>query len=365
MINAYTMMMGLILLLAVMLRGSKPQNRKYILLSCLIMFCILGLRDVTTIGNDSRSSYLANYGLMGTRDLGEMVKSYNFDDNSGFFVFMKLIHMWTKGNYQAFVIIISAFIMIAFANLIYRYSPNPIQSFCYYWGLLLYLFMFSAQKQAMAMSFILFAFDGVIQRKPLRFLLMVFLAVQFHYPSLVFLPAYWLFNLKPGKYMVVLYLLAIVLTYTFRDQILTFMMNGYREDGEIQQYSMEGETFLRTKSLIMLVIIAVGLILRRPDTDDKLYLLLMEFIAIAVLFQTFCAYNNIFERLADYYFQFSVVFIPMVFDRRIESRSMLPDRMDVIVKTFAPYAFSGFGIWRMASAVVGDAVHYLPYRFYF
>ena len=365
MVNAYTIMMALIVFLALLMHGSKERNWKYVFLSCLIMFCLLGLRDVTKIGNDSRTSYLSTYRSMANRNLPDILQNYDFQNNSAFYILMKLVHTWTGGDYQAFVAIISAFMMIAFANFIYRYSPNPLQSFCYYWGLLLFLFMFSAQKQAIAMSFLLLAFDAVVERKPLRFLLLVFLAVQFHYPSLVFLPAYWLFNLKPGKYLLFFYFLAIVLTYIFRDQILTFMMNGYQEDSESQQYSLAGETFLRTKSLIMLVIVLTGLMLRKPSTEDKLYLVLMEFVAIAVLFQTFCAYSNIFERLADYYFQFSVVLIPMIFDRNIYGRSLFSKRLEELIKTVAPYIFSAFGIWRFSDAIQGDAWHYLPFRFFF
>lgn len=365
MINAYTMMMGLIVLLGLVMRGNQPRNRKYIFLSCLIMFCILGLRDVTLIGNDSRTSYLSTYNWMVNRDLSNMINNYNFDDNSGFYVFMKLIHTWTGGNYQLFVIIVSAFMMICFANFIYRYSPDPLQSFCYYWGLLLYLFMFSAFKQAIAMSILLLAFDAVVKRKPILFLLLVFLAVQFHYPALIFLPAYWLFNLKPGKYLLILFFLLIILTYVFRDQLLTFMMNGYRNDGEIQEYSLEGETFLRTKSLIMLVIILTGIVVRKPTAGDKLYLILMEFLAVAMLLQTFCSYSNIFERLADYYFQFSVVFIPMVFDRKANAESQLSYDLDYLMKSYAPFIFSAYGIFRMSRTIVNDAAHFLPFRFFF
>ena len=364
MINAYTIMMAVILLLGLLMRGNRAGNWKYVWLSCLLMFCILGLRDISTIGNDSRTSYLWTFRGLANRDLSQILQEYSFENNSGFFVLMKLIHMLTDGDYQLFVIIISAFIMLVFAHFINRYSPDPMQSFCYYWGLLLYLFMFSAQKQALAMTFVLLAFDAILKRKLIRYLFFVFLAVQFHYPALVFLPAYWLPLMKPGKHLLLIYAAAILLTFVFRDQILTFMMNGY-EDDTGSTYSLGGATFFRTKSLIMLIIVLSAVVLRPPSAEDQLYLLLIEFTAIAVLFQTFCAFNNIFERLADYYFQFSVVLIPMVFDRNAETRSLLPARTDEVVKTVAPFLFSGFGIWRMADMILTDAAHFLPFRFYF
>ena len=143
------------------------------------------------------------------------------------------------------------------------------------------------------------------------------------------------------------------------------MMNAYEDETEEGIYSISGTRFLTNKAMIMLVIVVVAVALRRPTSEDRVYSILLEFSAIAIVFQTFCTYSNIFERLADYYFQYAVLLIPMVFERKTESHSILPERLDVCVKTYAPILFSGFGVWRFADAIQADAGHFLPFKFFF
>ena len=48
-LNIYMFMAAAILLLAVGMKGNVPQNKQYIIWSCLIMFVVYGLRDTWTV----------------------------------------------------------------------------------------------------------------------------------------------------------------------------------------------------------------------------------------------------------------------------------------------------------------------------
>ena len=364
MINEFTIMMALVLLLALLMRGNKAGNWKYIFFSCLLMFCLLGLRDVTKIGNDSRTSYLYSFYNASSRDIGSYFSSYSFEGNLGYRLLEKIMNTLTNRDYQLYIAIQAAFFMLVFYHFILRYSVSPVQSICYYWGLLLYLFMFSGLKQAMAMTTLLLAFDAIIDKKPIKFLILVFLASQFHFPAIIFLPAYWIAKLKPGRYFILLLLGLLLLTYIFRDQLLTVMMNAYEDETASGEYSIQGTRFFTNKAIIMFVIVIVALLVRQPDDRDRTYSIILELVSVSIVFQTFCTYSNIFERLADYYFQFSVLLIPMVFEHNVESKSLLPWRLDTIIKSIAPYLFSAYGVWRFASIVRYDD-HFVPFRFFF
>ena len=358
--NMYTGMMAAVLILAYFMRGDRPENKSYIWISCAAMFVVMGFRDALTIGNDSATSYLHGFQDMAELTWGELMTSLSDSNNPGLPVMMKLVHVCTDGDYQAFAILYVGFNMAVFGWFLSKYSVNPVQSIVYYCGLIFYTFMADILKQGVAMSLLLIAFDAIVERKPIRFSLMVWLAYLFHAPALVFAPAYLIAMMKPGR-MYLLFLAALLAcTYSFRDQILELMLDFY--DTTIYDYEMR---FLANKVIIMLVIVAAALVLRPPEEEDRVYGILLQFMGISIVIQTFASYNNTFERLANYYFQFAVAFIPMVFQVDTRRTPLLDAKTEAMAKQFAPWAFCAFGVWRFARYITANAWIWLPYRFFF
>jgi hypothetical protein len=354
--NMYVGMMAAVLALAYVMRGDKPENKDYIWLSCLLMFALCGLRDVYSIGIDSATSYVSIFRRLGETDWADIPQG----NNMGFTYLLKLCHTLTGGDYQSFYMLYTAFFMVIFGRFVSKYSPSPVQSFCYFWGLLCYIFLFDGIKQGIAMGFITLAFDAIVEKKPLWFALLVYIAWWFHAPALIFAPAYLIAMMKPGR-MYLLFLAALLaFTYTFRDRILELMLEFY--DTTIYDYEMR---FLANKVIIMLGIVAAALVLRPPEEDDRVYGILLQFMGIAVVIQTFASYNNTFERLANYYFQFCVAFIPLVFQTDTRRSQLLDIKTEAMAKQLAPWAFCAFGVWRFANYITSNAWVWLPYRFFF
>ena len=354
--NMYVGMMAAVLALAYVMRGDKPENKDYIWLSCLLMFALCGLRDVYSIGIDSATSYVSIFRRLGETDWADIPQG----NNMGFTYLLKLCHTLTGGDYQSFYMLYTAFFMVIFGRFVSKYSPSPVQSFCYFWGLLCYIFLFDGIKQGIAMGFITLAFDAIVEKKPLWFALLVYIAWWFHAPALIFAPAYLIAMMKPGR-MYLLFLAALLaFTYSFRDRILELMLEFY--DTTIYDYEMR---FLANKVIIMLGIVAAALVLRPPEEDDRVYGILLQFMGIAVVIQTFASYNNTFERLANYYFQFCVAFIPLVFQTDTRRSQLLDLKTEAMAKQLAPWAFCAFGVWRFANYITSNAWVWLPYRFFF
>lgn len=359
--NYYALLVALVLVTGLFMRGYQQKNKKYVIVACLLLFAIYGLRNTYYLGSDSKSSYLGNFWRMQSFSWAEVIKYAN-GKNDLFFLFTKFYCEYISDDYQLYVSLIAVFVTVCFGRMVYRYSPNPLQSILYHFGLLYFTFHFSAFKQSIAMAILMLAFDQVIERKPVKFFLLVLIAGQFHFPALVFLPAYWIPNIKLGRSFIIVISVLLVITYVFRNQILYFMNSLYREEAE--EVDLSDVQFLRTKALIMVVIVVVSAVFRVPTGEDRLYETLLVFMGVAIVFQTFCGYDNTFERLADYYFQFSVIFLPMVFDKHAERKSLLSWRFMEVADTVAPYLFCGFGIYRFLTFVVNDPSLY-PFYFYF
>lgn len=354
MINAYTVMLLFVLGAAVLMHGNKEKNKYFIIVAVFAMFFLLGFRDAYTVGNDSASSYLHTFQAMGDETWSDIWNKNEY--HKFFFVMMKLVFELTDGNYQIFIIIVSAFIMYAFGKLITEYSVSPVQSIVYYCGLLYYSFDFDGLKQVMAMGFLMFAFDAMIKNKLIKYLILVALASQFHFTAIVFLPAYFIIKMKLGRSYLFVLAGMLVLTYFFRDNLLEIMTDVY--DTTIYDFGMR---FLANKVIIMLAIVGISFLIRPPTAQDRLYGKLLMLMGVAIVFQTFANYNNTFERLADYYFQFSAILIPLSFQKIELEKNFLSKRILFVGKTLAPYAFGAFGFWRFANYTAN-----LPkYHFFF
>lgn len=354
--SVYAWMVLLILLFAFVMQGNLPKNKKYIIVACILLFVVMGFRDVFVIGNDSAGSYRHMFKHIPETEWSDIKL---LKDNAGMTVLVKAMYAVTSGDFQTFMIIISAFFIVCFAWFVNKYSVSPVQSIIYYLGLLLYIFMFDALKQSIAMSILLFSFDAAMDKKLTKFLILTVLAAWFHFPALVFIPAYWIVNMKTGTGYIVVLAIMLALTYLFRDEILNIMLKAYGT--EIIDTKMR---FFGNKAIIMLIIVAAALILRPPTQGDKLYCALLQLIGVSVVLQTFASYNNTFERLADYYFQYAVVFIPLAFEKCELKKTYFSDAFNRMVKTFASFVFCGFGIWRFLD-YVNNCWYLSPYVFYF
>ena len=70
------------------------------------------------------------------------------------------------------------------------------------------------------------------------------------------------------------------------------------------------EAALGGRFFMMVVILVMGILLK--SFGDKRFEKLFHIMVVAAIFQMFSGFDNIFTRFADYYFQFSILFLPMM-----------------------------------------------------
>ncbi|MFQ7290320.1 MAG: EpsG family protein [Lacrimispora saccharolytica] len=220
---------------------------------------------------------------------------------------MKLFSHWTDGNFQVFLFFIALITEVVLAILIYKYSPIPWCSYLVWNCMTFYVFGFSAIKQALAMSLIMWAFIYVLEEKPKKFLILTLLAGTIHMPALVFLPVYSLSKMKVTFNTILGYIIAGIMIYLFRSSLINAIGAIYYEE----------ETFILNSSslggrfIMIAIIVLCGIVLK--GFEEKNFSKLFHVMAIATICQMLSGFDNIFTRLTDYFFQFSVLYIPMLF----------------------------------------------------
>lgn len=235
-------------------------------------------------------------------------------------------------GFETLLFFVAAFCAIALGIIVYRYSSSPFFSYLMYIALGNYMNSFNTLKQAIASAFIMLAFIEIIEKKPVRFVLLVLLAFLFHKPAILFLAAYFIANKKIDKLYFAAIAAAAVGVIFFIDEIVTWLSELYYDTMEFEVNEDVG-----FKQIMMVAIIVLAFVLRPPKEYDRVYKCTFGIMLTAALLQAFAIYDNVFTRLADYYFQFFVIFVPLMLETGDEQAEQFPENREKIRCTFERY----------------------------
>lgn len=227
--------------------------------------------------------------------------------NFGFYYFNKIVHAIFGEEEQALLFVIALIIHVALAVVVYRYSPAPWFSYLIWNCMAFYIFGFNAIKQALAMAFVMLAFVGVVERRLGFYLVMIGIAGSIHMPALVFLPSYWITKIKVKPHVMLMYIAMGVLLFAFKEQFVTFIRSLYYEEEEVVIHSGE----IGSRVIMILGFAAFGILFR--GLSYSVIENLFHIMVVAAILQMLAGFDNIYTRMTDYYFQLSVLYIPMTF----------------------------------------------------
>ena len=359
----YILMVAAILLFGAIMPQKGPKRIRYIVLMTVLHTCLCGFRSQWLTGDLHK--YYWTYFNCGSYDWFSP-ELWAEGRNFGFYYFNKIIYTIFGDEQQALLFMIALIVHVALAVVVYRYSPAPWFSYLVWNCMCLYLFGFSAIKQALAMAFVMLSFIGIAERRVGFYLSMMAIAGAIHMPALVFLPAYWLCGIKVNSGIVVLYVVLGILIYVFKEQFVQFIRSFYYEDDEIMTFSGE----IGNRMIMILGFTLFGMFFR--GFRDSVFANLFHIMAIASILQLLAGFDNIFTRMTDYYFQMSVLYLPMTFfqreytTRRINGMSpMFPFNrrsMKVIAAVVAVFILWFYWTYNINITIEYEVDNYLNYR---
>ena len=359
----YILMVAAVLIFGAILPQKGPKRKHYIILMTILHTCLCGFRSQWLTGDLHK--YYWNYFACGEYEWFS-AELWAEGRNFGFYYFNKIIYTIFGDEQQALLFCIALIVHVALAIVVYHYSPAPWFSYLIWNCMGFYLFGFSAIKQALAMAFVMLSVIAIVRKRMVFYLVMMAIAGSIHMPALVFLPAYWLAQMKVKPYVVIMYLLLGIAIFVFKNQFVSFIRSFYYEDDLILMHSGE----VGNRMIMILGFAIFGLFFR--GFQDSAVSNLFHIMAIAVILQMLSSFDNIFTRMTDYYFQMSVLYLPMVFfqrrniTRRVDGmcavfpfnrRSMM--LLTAVIVVFVLWFYWTYSININISAVQDD---YLNYR---
>ena len=200
----------------------KKSKLVYCILIGIFLFLILALRE-TTIGKDLYHFYAPYFRLICRYNFEELVDfTKRIDSEFTFYLIDYFISRFTT-NIHVYIAIISLPFIFVITRFIYKYSKNPLLSFLMFIALNYYCFAFSALRHTMAAAFLVIAYDFIIKKKKLGFLISVVLASLMHRSALIFLIAYPICNLKVRFKQIFLISISLFISLLLKNSFLNII----------------------------------------------------------------------------------------------------------------------------------------------
>lgn len=118
-----------------------------------------------------------------------------WDNEPGFYLLQHVVNI-ISSNYSVLLIVIALICYTLVLRSIRLHSLNGLLSLFIYITLGYYTFCFNAARQALALSIYMIAISYIIERKFIRYALVVIVASMFHKSIIIALPLYFLFRAK-------------------------------------------------------------------------------------------------------------------------------------------------------------------------
>lgn len=280
----------------------KKQSYVYEIVIATILILIVGLRK-KTIGIDTNGYVYRFLHYYSNISLDRL--PLGFFDEPGYVLLNWVLGHQFHAGYPVLLLICAAVSIAPVAVIIHKYSDYPELSWVIYLLFGFYTFTFSAMRQALAMGITVLAFLCIPKKRPVRFVLLVLLAMMFHKTAIIFLPMYWLRYLKISWGSVFLFLVIGILIYIFKSPILAFLNEN------ASNYYAEQETGGMFQFLFIMLILISTVVMQEQFRESNPINSLMFFMiaSTAAIFWMLKANPTLF-RLYFYYYIYVIIFIP-------------------------------------------------------
>ena len=214
-------------------------------------------------------------------------------------------------GYDVLIFCIALFSAYTLGKVIEAYSQSTYWSYIMYLSMGFYMFTFSGLKQTIAMGFCCLAMIALLQDKLKAFIVLVLLGALFHVPALAFLVAYPFSRKKFDEWYVVFISVILAVMYLYRNQLAYFLEDAYHSESSADAVLVKTVSGVGGRFIAMLLIMVLAMILRPLTAKDKAYSKVFNLMVLAAAAQMMSVFDNTYTRLADYFYQFVVLFVPM------------------------------------------------------
>lgn len=217
-------------------------------------------------------------------------------------------------DYRQFMIVLAAFTSLSISLFSYRYSENPGYSIFIASCLIFYLYSFYILRQTLAFCVCLFASKYLLERKPVKFFILVLLATMFHRSAVLFAILYPFANrhvdqntIKKsiGALVLLLVLSAFVLPSVLPPVLAVFGKAHYDFS-----FRFNNLLVLQLLTVICLLFFDIEEMAKSRTTSIAIYSSIISMLVYSLLLS-----NEVMARSIEYIWVFVIVLVPAMLER--------------------------------------------------
>lgn len=297
----------------------KNPKKTYLVLAGLEMILFVGLR-APTVGSDT-SVYVEVVEMYRGIPFGEI---FNLQENpfgfeTGYLIFGKICSFLNM-NATAFLFTVAAAIYIPFLRFAYKHTSDPTLSVLAYFAFSQFYYSLGIFRQMLALSVCLLAVSSILERKPLKFCVLIAIATLFHNTAICWLPIYWLTNLDVKKYRLWVLPAAIICIPAGVIAVNILMALFPQYEGYLGTIRATGGGSYLSLLLLAAVFIGSFWISGKPVVSRKNRMEIAG-LALGVILQAVAYSFGLLGRAICYYTVFITTLLPDIIDNMFDQKS--------------------------------------------
>ena len=291
----------------------------------IVIFWISAFSFLRTSYNDT-ANYIGTFNSAQT--VAEGIANGTFTDWTGnpwSMLYRSLMRELTD-NYHIYFLIPAVLSSVAAVKLFKRYSVNPTFSLLIFFSLGTYIMYMAALKQCLAMFFLLLALPYALDKKYIRFYLLVFVAILFHTHAFMFAIVPLLLEKPWGKVTWALLGATIFAMLTYDYTLGAFMeyaqsIGALVDEGEL----FDGHSINVLRVLVYWIPALLALIFRRrlftDSTKEENLFVNMSIVSAFILTLGLVQAANLFARMAGYFEIATAIALPWIIKKLFTKQS--------------------------------------------
>ena len=291
----------------------------------IVIFWLSAFSFLRTSYNDT-ANYIGTFNSAQT--VAEGIANGTFTDWTGnpwSMLYRSLMRELTD-NYHIYFLIPAVLSSFAAVKLFKRYSVNPAFSLLIFFSLGTYIMYMAALKQCLAMFFLLLALPYALDKKYIRFYLLVFIAILFHTHAFMFAIVPLLLEKPWGKVTWALLGATIFAMLTYDYTLGAFMeyaqsIGALVDEGEL----FDGHSINVLRVLVYWIPALLALFFRRrlftDSTKEENLFVNMSIVSAFILTLGLVQAANLFARMAGYFEIATAIALPWIIKKLFTKQS--------------------------------------------